>query len=72
MPRAAAGAGCRCCSSPDTSCCFVSFFVEITPIPWKAIILNAAVIGFGTWMAIAMTDRSARRLQQEIDALDSL
>ena len=50
---------------------FVSFFVEITPVPWKAIILNAVVIGFGTWMAIAMTGRSGRRIQKEIDALDS-
>ena len=51
---------------------FVSLFAEITPIPWKVIILNAALMGFGTWMAIVMTDRRARRLQQEIDALDSL
>jgi hypothetical protein len=51
---------------------FVSLFAEITPIPWKAIIFNAAVIGIGTWVAIAMTDRRARMLQQEIDALDSL
>lgn len=51
---------------------FVSLFAEITPTPWKAIICNAAVIGFGTWIAIVMTDRRARRLQQEIDALDSL
>jgi RNA polymerase sigma-70 factor (ECF subfamily) len=51
---------------------FVSLFAEITPIPWKAIIFNAAEIGFGTRMAIVMTDRRARRLQQEIDALDSL
>ena len=51
---------------------FASFFVEITPIPWKAIIFNAVVIVFGTWMAIAMAGRSARRIQEEIDALDSL
>jgi hypothetical protein len=51
---------------------FASFFFEITPLPWKAIILNAVVIGFGTWMAIAMTGRSGRRIQKEIDALDSL
>jgi hypothetical protein len=51
---------------------FASFFFEITPVPWKAIILNAVVIGIGTWIAIAMTGRSGRRIQQEIDALDSL
>lgn len=51
---------------------FVSFFVEVTPIPWKYIIFNAVVIVFGTWMAIVMTERSARCIQKEIDALDSL
>jgi hypothetical protein len=51
---------------------FASFFLEVTPIPWNAIILNAVVIVFGTWMAIVMTGRSARRIQKEIDALDSL
>jgi len=51
---------------------FMSFFFEIAPIPWKAIIIDAVLIVFGTWMAIVMTERSARRLQKEIDALDSL
>ncbi len=51
---------------------FVSYFVEITPIWWKGIIVNAVVIVFGTWMAIVMTERRARRIQEEIDALDSL
>jgi hypothetical protein len=51
---------------------FVDLFIEFTPIWWKGIILNAVVIVFGTWTAIAMTGRSARRIQQEIDALDSL
>ncbi len=50
----------------------VSLFAEISPVPWKAIILNAAVFGFGIWLAILLTDRRARSLQQEIDALDSL
>jgi len=50
----------------------VNFFVEFTPIPWKAIIQFAVVIVFGSWMAIVMTGRRARRIQQEIDALDSL
>jgi hypothetical protein len=51
---------------------FLSFFFEISPIPWKAIILNAVVIVFGTLLAIVMTERSARRIQKEIDDLDSL
>jgi len=51
---------------------FASFLFEITPIPWKAIIIDAVLIVFGTWIAIAMTGRSGRRIQKEIDALDSL
>jgi hypothetical protein len=51
---------------------FVSFFVEITPIPWGKIIFIAVVIVFGTWIAIVMAERGARRIQKEIDALDSL
>jgi hypothetical protein len=51
---------------------FASYFVEITPIPWKVIILAAVVIVFFTWIAIVMTERNERRIQKEIDALDSL
>jgi len=51
---------------------FLSFFLEITPIPWTAIIVDAVVITIGTLMAIVMTARSSRRFQKEIDALDSL
>jgi hypothetical protein len=51
---------------------FMSFFCEVTPMPWKAIISDAVLIVFGTWMAIVMTERSARRIQKEMDALDSL
>ncbi|MEO8016285.1 MAG: hypothetical protein ABI769_00590 [Pseudomonadota bacterium] len=51
---------------------FASLFVELAPIPWKAIIFYAVLFPFGTWMAIVMADRSARRFQKEIDALDSL
>lgn len=51
---------------------FASYFVEITPIPWKVIILAAVVIVFFTCIAIVMTERDARRIQKEIDALDSL
>ncbi|MBC8024684.1 MAG: hypothetical protein H7Y89_01715 [Steroidobacteraceae bacterium] len=51
---------------------FVSFFVEVTPIPWKYVVFNAVLIVFGTWIATAMTARGARRIQKEIDALNSL
>ncbi len=51
---------------------FMSFFFEVAPVPWKYVVFNAVLIVFGTWTAIAMTARSARRIQKEIDALDSL
>jgi hypothetical protein len=51
---------------------FVALFVEFTPIPWKAIIFVIVWIVFGFSMAIVMYERSARRIQKEIDALDSL
>ena len=51
---------------------FMSFFFEVTPIPWKYVIFNAVLIVSGTWIAIAMTVRSAHRIQKEIEALDSL
>ena len=51
---------------------FLSFFLEVTSIPWTYVAFDAVLIGIGTWMAIAMTAQSARRIQEEIDALDSL
>ena len=51
---------------------FMSFFLEVTPIPWKYVVFNAVTIVFGTWIAIALTARGARRIQKEIDALESL
>jgi hypothetical protein len=51
---------------------FMSFFVEVKPIPWKYVVFDAVLIVFGTWIAIAMNARGARRVQKEIDALDSL
>ena len=50
----------------------VNYFVEFTPIPWKDIIRFVVLIVFGTWLALVLTRRGARRIQQEIDALDSL
>jgi len=51
---------------------FMSYFFEITPIPWKGVIFAAVVIVSGTWIAIVMAEHVARRIQKEIDALDSL
>lgn len=51
---------------------FMSYFFEITPIPWKTVMFVAVVIVSGTWASIVMAERIARRIQKEIDALDSL
>lgn len=45
---------------------FMSFFLEVTPIPWKYVVFNAVLIVFGTWIAITMTMRSARRIQKTL------
>lgn len=57
---------------PGVVMIFVALFVEFTPIPWKAIVFVAVWVVFGFSMAIVMYERSARRIQKEIDALDSL
>jgi hypothetical protein len=51
---------------------FLSFFLEVNPIPWTYVAFDAVLIVFGTWIAIALTAQSARRIQEEINALDSL
>jgi hypothetical protein len=51
---------------------FLSYFFEITPIPWTWVVFVAVVIVCFTWIAIVMTERVARHTQKEIDALDSL
>ena len=50
----------------------LSFFIEITPIPWRAVVTNMVVISLFTLVAVVMTSRGAHRIQKEIDALDSL
>ena len=50
----------------------IVLFLKFTPIWWTGIIRFAALVIFGTWLAIVMTRRGARRIQKEIDALDSL
>jgi hypothetical protein len=57
---------------PGHAFLFASFLFEIAPIPWRAIVVDAVLIVFVTWMVIVMAGRSARRIQKEIDALDSL
>jgi hypothetical protein len=51
---------------------YAHLFFEVTPIPWKDITLKTTVIVCGIWFSIVMMERSARRIQNEIDALDSL
>jgi hypothetical protein len=50
----------------------ISLVVEFEPVPWKVIGAVAVWVVFGSSMAIVMYERSARRIQREIDALDSL
>lgn len=51
---------------------FISFIVEVRPIPWVAILGLAAWVVFGLTMAVVSYEKVARGLQQEIDALDSM
>jgi len=57
---------------PGVVMLFVAMFVDFTPVPWTGIIVMAVWVGFGFSMMIVMYERSARRIQKEIDALDSL
>jgi hypothetical protein len=57
---------------PGVVMLFVALFVDFTPIPWRAIVFMALWVVFGFSMAIVMYERAARRIQKEIDALDSL
>jgi len=49
-----------------------SFVLELNPIPWALVAYEAIVIVGGVSLAVAFEQWSARRLQREIDALDSL
>ena len=49
-----------------------SFVLELHPIPWALVAYEAIVIVGGASLAVAFEQWSARRLQREIDALDSL
>lgn len=49
-----------------------SFVLELNPIPWAVVAFEAIVIVGGPCLTVAFEEWSARRLQREIDALDSL
>jgi hypothetical protein len=49
-----------------------SFVLELNPIPWALVAFEAIVIVGGPSLTVAFEEWSARRLQREIDALDSL
>ena len=49
-----------------------SFVLELNPIPWALVAVEAIIIVGGLSLAVAFEERSARRLQREIDALDLL
>ncbi len=57
---------------PGAVMLFVALFVDFTPTPWTKIIFCAIWFVFACSLSIVMTGRSARRIQKEIDALDSL
>lgn len=57
---------------PGVAMTFVGLLTEYTPPSWLAIGLTAAWIGVGFSVAIVCFERSARRIQREIDALDAL
>jgi hypothetical protein len=49
-----------------------SFVLELNPIPWALVAFEAILIVGGLSLTVAFEEWSARRLQREIDALDSL
>jgi hypothetical protein len=51
---------------------FAAFIIEVKPTPWAAIAGLSAWVMFGVIMSVAAYEQVARRLQQEIDALDSM
>jgi hypothetical protein len=49
-----------------------SFVLELNPIPWALVAIEAILIVGGLSLGVAFYEWSARRLQREIDAFDSL
>jgi hypothetical protein len=57
---------------PGVLLIFVAGAIEITPTPWMRFGLGAVVMAVVLSIAIVIEERIARRIQKEIDALDSL
>jgi hypothetical protein len=51
---------------------FASMFLEVKPVPWNEIAFVVVWIVVGSGLGIAWLEAEARRLQREIEALDSL
>jgi hypothetical protein len=58
--------------SPGLITLLASFVLELNPIPWALVAIEAIIIVGGPALIGVFRERSARRLQREIDALDSL
>jgi len=58
--------------APGLITLLASFVLELNPIPWSLVAIEAIIIVGGPCLTGVFQERSARRLQREIDALDSL
>ena len=58
--------------SPGLITLLASFLMELTPIPWTFVAIEALIIVGAPCLTGILLGYSARRLQSEIDALDSL
>ena len=58
--------------APGLITLLASFVLELNPIPWPLVAIEAIIIVGGPSFAGVLQEWSARRLQREIDALDSL
>jgi hypothetical protein len=58
--------------APGLITLLASFLMELNPIPWTLVAIEAVIIVGGPCLAGVFQEWSARRLQREIDALDSL
>ncbi len=58
--------------APGLITLLASFVLELNPIPWGLVAIEAFIIVGGPSFAGVFQEWSARRLQREIDALDSL
>ncbi len=58
--------------APGLITLLASFVMELNPIPWALVAVEAIIILGGPVLTGVFQQSSARRLQREIDALDSL